>query len=216
MRPMDTSALDTSFEITCRKVTNQLLFASSVAFLILVMFVIYMRFTGPLTGPTRCAGLTFALICQVLAALAMLSYVWSAIPTLWNFQRYGARRLNAEFEHDSQNAMQLTSFDRSHLEGADRYVQSFIDRQRTFVEAFVGPMTNVALFSLVGLAVSVYKEFTSDHPLPFNNYVQYGMAFLGGIAFGAVLLNRVLRRYSYLRDVLALALSNKGSFDMNV
>jgi hypothetical protein len=63
---------------------------------------------------------------------------------------------------------------------------------------------------------SVYKEFPSGASDGVSMAIQYGIALVGGLAFGSVLMNSVLRRYSYQRDLLALALTkleNDGSIE---
>ncbi|WP_061172791.1 hypothetical protein [Caballeronia pedi] len=190
--------------------STYLLVASGFAFACLIGFAVRVTFGQPLTGWPRLIALSVGLLSQVLALLAI---VVQTIPSILNslfFRKYAFRRLLCELERDSEYAGRLARYKRSALEQADQYLMAITERRKLFLGAIVGSPEKVALLSLVAMGWSVYKEVPSGPSNWITLTIQYGVALLGGLAFGSLLVNSVIRRYAYQRDLLALALAKLG------
>jgi hypothetical protein len=207
MRPHTPPQMQTSFETRSRRLANLLLAASGLAFACLAGFALYTAFGQPLTGWPRLSALTVGVVSQVLALVALVVQIAPAMVNAVFFRKYAFHRLICEFERDFEYAGRITRYNRSALEQADQYLSFITERRRLFLGAVIGSPEKVALFSLAAMGWSVYKEVPSGVSNWVYIAIQYGLALLGGLAFGSLLVNSVLRRYAYQRDILALALT---------
>lgn len=99
---------------------------------------------------------------------------------------------------------------------AEQHLSKIIERRKLYMGALVGNPEAVAVLSAATMAWNAYKELTSQLDPRVAVALLFGVAFLAGLAFGAMLLNEVLRRYAYHRDLLTLALSTQRDEAMQV
>ena len=206
MKPLAPDAMLTAFDRLIARITFWLRWIGVGLFLVLVAFAAWVRFAGPLHGPWLKAAFWIGIASM---GLSMLSIVVDAVPsavTLLRFQKNAHRRMLLEVEHDSRNATQLVAFGKKLLERTDKLLAIKINRLKEHLGFFLGGADKIAIFALAGMGWTALKEIQSIGVGWRYDVFVYGLAFMGGLAFGGVLLNVVVRRYNYQRDLLALAL----------
>jgi hypothetical protein len=206
MKPLSPDAMLTSFDRLIARIAFWLLWIGAGLFLVLVAFAAWVRFDSPLRGWWLTAALCIGIASM---ALAMLSVIVDAVPnavTVLRFHKNAHRRMLLEVEHDSKNAKQLGGFEKRLLERTDKLLAIKIERLKGHLGFFLGGADKVAIFALAGMGWAALKEFQSMGGGWRHDVYLYGLAFTGGLAIGGVLLNVVVRRYNYQRDLLSLAL----------
>lgn len=150
-------------------------------------------------------------LCQLLAAL-----IWMALDIIsiaLDLARLDTRtfeRRKAEMRHDFQNASELSEFEIDTLQAVDKWLSLKIDRMKMRIGIFLGGSDKVAFFALAGTGWSIW------HNLPNGNWswekriYLYGMGMLAGLAIGGMLMNWLIKKLTYQRDLLALVLQYKG------
>lgn len=209
MKPFNTAALKTPFETACEIVTYCLLGVAGFLFFGAFCFAIWTRFDYQSAGAWRFTALLFLTLSQLFVIISLVVYLAPSLGPTILFRKYAFKRLLAELDHDTRHARILSGFGRHVLERTDQYLAKVIERRKLYMSAFIGSPEVAAAFSLVAAAWSVCEKVIPLAHTAFGNALFAGIAFLGGIAAGAILLNAVLRRYSYYRDLLALARQNK-------
>jgi len=139
----------------------------------------------------------------------MLSVMIDAVPnliTIVRFRKVARRRLLLEIEHDFCHAKVLIGFERRAIEKTDKLLAIKVERLKGHVGFVLGSADKVAIFALAGMGWAALKEIQQVGTGWRHDVLIYGLAFTGGLAIGGVLLNDVIRRYSYQRDLLAIAL----------
>jgi hypothetical protein len=209
MTPFVTKPIKSRFEAFCEWVSICLLGLSGLTFVCLCAFAIYTRFAQPLSEIWRLVALATAVLTQLLAVLAIVAQSVPGLAIPLFFRKHAFRRLKGEFDHDAANARVLARFKRGALLKAEQYLSTIIERRKLFMGALIGNPEAVAVLSLGTMAWSAYKELAQKLDTPVAVALHFGVAFLAGLAVGAMLLNRVLRRYAYHRDLLKLALTTQ-------
>lgn len=92
------------------------------------------------------------------------------------------------------------------LKKTDKLLSIKIERLKGHLGFFLGGADKVAILALAGMGWAAWKEFQSIGSGWRQDVFLYGLAFTGGLAIGGALLNVVVRRYCYQRDLLSLAL----------
>lgn len=209
MKPLSPDAMLTSFDRLVAVITCWLRWVGVALFTVLLGFAAWVRFVGRLQGEWIAVALWVAIV-SMLAAMA--SVVLDTVPsmvTLLRFKKNAHKRLLLEIDHDSKHVKKLMIFDKKLLERTDKWLAIKMERLRGQLGIFLGGADKIAIFALAGLAWSALKELPGIEPGWRHDLFVYGVAFVGGLAFGGVLLNVILRRYGYQRDLLALALDRK-------
>lgn len=117
------------------------------------------------------------------------------------------RRLVVEMEFDLSMAKELKSFSSEDLKIAQHILETKIARIQSRLMFFLGGPDKITILSLAAMSWAAWNEFPkiTDH---FENNILYmGVAFLGGLSIGGVMLNIVMQRYMYYVDLIKYALS---------
>lgn len=206
MKPLPVSALVTRFDRIFARAANWLRWSGFGLFLGILAFAAWVKVRGPLHGGWLTAALA---LCLASMALAMLSIVVDAIPnlvTIVRFRKVARRRLLLEIDHDLKHTQTLVTFERRLIEKTDKLLSIKIERLKGHIGLALGGADKIALFSLAGMGWAALQEIHQIGLGWRHDALIYGLAFMGGLAIGGVLLNDVIRRYSYQRDLLTLAL----------
>lgn len=136
------------------------------------------------------------------------------------FRRFERSRMIQELTHDRLSVARLLQFNRSDLESADVWLQIVQERRQTRAAMFVGARDKVALFSLVATAWTVFDALSKFSLLkdfsPFVVACTFFVVIVAvglfiGLAAGAIMLTVVYVRYSYYRDLIAMALRSSAA-----
>lgn len=112
--------------------------------------------------------------------------------------------------HDFQNASELDAFEIDTLQAVDKWLSLKIDRMKMRIGIFLGGSDKVAFFALAGTAWSIWHNLPNGDWSWEKRIYLYGMGMLAGLAIGGMLMNWLIKKLTYQRDLLALVLQYKG------
>jgi len=158
-------------------------------------------------------GQSVALLMSVLALLSQLAEIARSVYDLSHFKKDAFDSLRKTFEHDVRNAESLDAFALADLEFVDKWLALRIDRMKLRLGMFLGGSDKVAVFALAGTGWTAWHTLRAGGTSWEDKLYMYGLAFLAGLALGGVLMNSVIKKLSYQRDLLALAIARKEQAD---
>lgn len=138
---------------------------------------------------------------------------------IFNFKSRSFDWLILEISHDKKAIETLVEYKKSTLIEAQEWLELKCARMKSRISTFIGNSDKYAVFSLIGLGWSVWKEISktsSTHPFSLTNgdivqtLLLYGTAFLTGIALGAMIVNYQVQRYTYQLELIEFALKQKN------
>jgi hypothetical protein len=184
----------------------------------LVVLACWTKFVFPLIGIGRVFALTVMVAAMLLSVLAILV---DAIPMIVLGFRRGnppCCRLILERKHDYQYSHQLSFFGSPALTKANAWLASLIARNELHLEAVVDDPKKLAVFSLVGLAISLAgiaptvsgKLLSLDLPWRLALFT-IGVSFVVLLVAKLVQLRGTHRRYMYYKDLVDLAISGNAA-----
>jgi len=143
---------------------------------------------------------------MVLAILGLVLDMLPQIIALIRFRKVALKQFKMEIQYDLWHVAELIDVPSQTLKQVQRYLDLKIERSKSRIAMFMGGSDKLALFSLAGLGYSLSKEFPMNSSMWGHDWFRYGLGFLAGIAIGGILLNAVVQRYIYHRELIQLAL----------
>ena len=203
--------------------SKAIMLAGVVTFLLLCALASWHKFISPLPDSARNLTLWLCVLSMGLPLLSMLLDIAVLAAGVLKFKERQLTRFLSEIGHDESHVNALVSAPKKELEIVKRLLELKVTRIRNRLVLFVGGPDKVALFSLAATGWAVYKALTTKESLlvaikgPFSTegtldvygILQYILAFLTGIALGAVMTNIQLQRYIYQLELLDLVISRK-------
>lgn len=161
---------------------------------------------GVLDGALLLVGmvlLPFAGLASLLCTMASDALHWVAM-----HKRRGSHWA-AAYAHDSLNADDLLPFPLDALRAADTWFDQKIKRMERRQARFFGGNDRLALFTLIAAVWAVWKEVQGLVLGAEPSWLLWGLALLGGMMLGGLMVSRELEKMAYLRDLLALAIKRQ-------
>lgn len=150
---------------------------------------------------------------MIFSLVSLIVDVIPAATMLARFKKNSLEQLILEIDHDSEQAKKLLIFDKKTLEKTDSWLSIRITRIRERLGFFLGGADKVAILALGSMGWATVNAIKNLEQGWQQDLFLYGVAFLGGLAIGGVMLNLIVRRYTYQRDLLALALDRLNRRD---
>ncbi|WP_143325699.1 hypothetical protein [Caballeronia sordidicola] len=208
MKPLSPDAMRSKFERFAGKLSRRLLAGCGVLMLLILLILAIKFFTGPLSEGLKFAGRSLCILAMVSALLAVIVDAAPGVVTSVNFRKYEYARLLKETENDFAHAKALKRHKRDQLQMADQWLIVKTCRMKARMGLFIGAPDKVAFLALAAMGWSGLKELSSISDNWQHDAFVYGAALIAGLSFGSVLVNFVLQRYDYQRDLIALSLSD--------
>ncbi|KML05978.1 MULTISPECIES: hypothetical protein [Burkholderia] len=206
MKQLPPQAMQTAFDKWVARIAAVCRWTGVALFAILLGFAGWVKFVHPIQGGWLTVALFIGIATTILALLSLVVDIIPAAVMLVRFKHNSLKRLILEIEHDSTQARKLLIFDRQMLERTDAWLSIQIARIRDRLGFFLGGADKVAILALGSMGWATLNTLKSLQNTWQQNAFLYGAAFLGGLAIGGVMLNVIVQRYTYQRDLLALAL----------
>jgi len=206
MTQLPPQAMQTAFDKWVAFIAAVCRWTGVVLFAILLGFVGWVKFIHPIQGGWLTLALFIGIATTIFALVSLVVDVIPAAVMLVRFKHNSLKRLILEIEHDSTHARKLLIFDRQLLERTDAWLSIRIARIKDRLGFFLGGADKVAILALGSMGWATLNTLKSLQNTWQQNGFLYGAAFLGGLAIGGVMLNVIVQRYTYQRDLLALAL----------
>lgn len=124
-----------------------------------------------------------------------------------NFRNDAMRRFLIEVEFDMGKALELRKFSSEHLRLAQQIFETKIARIQARLMMFLGGPDKIAIMSLATMGWAAWNEFPNVESSIAYNALYFGVAFLGGLSIGGVMLNVVMQRYAYYVELIKFSLS---------
>lgn len=219
MTPACSTPSQSRSERKAEQIANWIMGCAAGTFVILCGFSVWYKFIGELSGSAKVVALFFGIASMLLPIISLLVNIVVGLWAIFNFRKNQLRRFLLEIENDNAHVCVLMSESRGELEQVQKLIQLKSTRIRNRIGIFFGGSDKIALLSLAGVGWLALKELFSKEVTPilsiggsFTGYglLQYVLAFLAGLAFGAVLMNFQLQRYVYQLELLDLAISQKS------
>ncbi|CAM4302409.1 hypothetical protein F901_01797 [Acinetobacter dispersus] len=224
--PIPAKNKDGKLEKLSKKIYKYLIIITILLFTLLLLLIGWHNFLSPLSRIFIIITQMVALIAVVLPAAYMLFDISVGVWSIINLKKRSYEWLILEINHDKEAIKKLIQFDEKLLEEAKQWLELKCIRMKNRISTLLGSSDKFALFSLMGLGWSVYKELSKIEP----NSVQkttantanflitgdithdiflMGVAFLTGLALGAMVVNYQVQRYIYLIELLQFSLKEK-------
>lgn len=190
-----------------KKVSTWLKWFAISAFTVLCIFAVVVNLC-------RLRGELFFNIAMAIAIVQMLAALfWMVLDTLpiafallmFNTHTFRTRQL--ELQHEFGQAAELHQFSLDLLKQADIWLGLRIERLKMTMVFGVGGVDKVAIFTLVAGAWAIWQSFPSTQPEWAQRIYLSGAAFLGGLAIGGMLINSIIKRLVYQKDLLTIAIA---------
>lgn len=141
----------------------------------------------------------FSLLCTIASdALHLMEMHW-----------HRGRIWAAGYTHDMTHVEGLLHFEQGDLRAADVWLEQKSKRAERRQARFFGGNDKLALLTLVAAGWAAWKEVQGLVIGTEPSWLLWGLAFLGGLTFGGLLVSRELERMAYLRDVVTLAIKRR-------
>lgn len=149
---------------------------------------------------------------QMLAAITWLTLdIVSIALDLVNLGTRTFERRKAEIKYDFDCASDLLVYDLNTLQAVDKWLSLKIERMKMRLGIFLGGSDKVAIFALAGTGWSVWHNLPDGAWLWEKRIYLYAVALPAGMAIGGVMMNWLIKKLAYQRDLLALAIQYKTS-----
>jgi hypothetical protein len=205
----------TKFDKSISKLGWYLKFFALFLFIVLLLLAVLSKFYTLSSG-----FIQLAILCGLGAIIVpILSFIVDIIPTLItlrNLHNDAFRCLLLEIHHDNDHVSRLKKFDKQNLELAQQWLTIKIERLKNRIGLFLGGSDKIALLALVGMGWAAVKEFPTSDTTWRHDAFLYGSAFILGLSLGGILLNILIQRYLYQKDLLALSLSQINAETKNL
>ncbi len=207
IEPVRATEMASTFEGRMERYSWRSLKISMGLFLILLLLAAWKMWTGSLNSIFINIGVVVGILTSITALLSVLFQMLPVFVLLIIFKRDAMRRLMVEMEFDLSMAKELKKFQPEKLKIAQQILETKIARIQARLMFFLGGADKIAILSLAVMGWAAWNEFPK-----FTNHSEYnvlymGVAFLGGLSIGGVMLNVVMHRYIYYVEIIKYTLS---------
>ncbi|QLI80266.1 hypothetical protein HZU75_01240 [Chitinibacter fontanus] len=211
-------AKKTHSEKLASKTAIRIILISAVLLFVLLVLAGVHEYIGPLPNWAMLFAQCLVIACMLLPMVAICIELFFSMRFLLNFKSWVFDFFNLEIMHDKKQIALLQKYDKVVLEEAQQWLQLKITRINNKIGFLMGNSEKVALFALIGTAWAVWEALTKDNKLMVQslsighfpqNIVVFILAFLTGLAVGAVLMNAMRQKYIYFLELVTLALAKK-------
>lgn len=203
---LSTAMRQTDFEKLIGRVTNFLRWLA-VAMMVLLLILIVIKVTGSVSQFWADVAMLLAVAQMCLAALWLLLDTLPAIVFVLSLNKQLFVIRQRESKHEFGQAAQLTRHSPETLKLTLTWLEIRIERIKLGLVFFVGGSDKVAILMLAVSGWAVWHNMPSNQTSWIQEAYLYGAAFCGGLAIGGVLSNIVIKKLSYQRDLLTLAIA---------
>jgi hypothetical protein len=166
-------------------------------------------------SPQRSLELTYVGLgaAGVMVVAALLWPILDVAPIVWSLLRYSTyayERGKLALSHDFRNAEELVDFELPVLQLADKWLLLHIERMKLRLGIFLGGSDKVAIFALAGTGWTAWHNLRTIGSSWEDTLYTCALAFLAGLAIGGMLMNSLIKKLSYQRDLLAIAIQRKA------
>lgn len=145
----------------------------------------------------------------LIGLFSLLSTIASDMLHLVEMHRHRGRIWAAGYTHDMTHVDGLLQFEPGDLRAADAWLEQKSKRAERRQARFFGGNDKLALLTLVAAGWAAWKEVQGLVIGAEPSWLLWGLAFLGGLTLGGLLVSRELERMAYLRDLVALAIKRQ-------
>lgn len=217
LEPLPAKNRETYLESLTRRGYKYMIAITGVLFLILVILAIWHKVL-PFTDQGREIAKWFALLTIFIPAIYIIIDIGIGLVSIFKFKSRSFDWLILEIDHDKKAIESLIKYKKETLLEAQDWLQLKCSRLSSRISTFIGNSDKYAVFSLIGLGWSVWKELSKVPSISFSlsngDIVQtlllYGTAFLTGIALGSMVINYQIQRYKYQIELIEFALKQKN------
>lgn len=216
IREAKTSTIKSRWERIATAISDALMILAGISFVLLAALGTWHKFVSVLPEEAKFIALFFGIVAMLLPVVSMVIGIALSIFSIYKMHTTEFDRFLKEIEIHQDWIRILRAYPKGILEEAARYLRLKISRQRNRIALFFGSPDKAALFSLAGMGWLVFKEVNPKNKdallanvpigeLNVETLIFYVIAFLTGIALGAVMMNGVTQKYVYQLEVLELA-----------
>jgi hypothetical protein len=205
-KEIDGASTQTALAKTIARITNVLRWIGGAGFLLLCALALTVQLSQSNNELLLTVALALAVI-QSVAALAwiILDMIPSAIFLLL-IRSHMFRQGLLEMAHDFAHAQDLRRFNLASLKQVEQWLAIRIDRTKGRLLFGVGGSDKVALITMVLGAWTLWNNFPTAGMKAMQQAYLFGSAALGGLAIGAMLVNSLIRQWSYQKELLSIAI----------
>lgn len=222
IREARTSEIKSKWERLATTISEALMILAGISFAILAALGTWNKFASTLPEEAKFIALFFGIVAMLLPVISMVIGIVLSIFSVFKMHSTEFERFLKEIEIHQNWIRSLNEYPQALLEEAARYLRLKISRQRNRISLFFGSPDKAALFSLAGMGWLVFKEINPKNKdallaniaigeLNIETLIFYVIAFLTGIALGAVMMNGFIQKYIYQLEVLELSQASRQS-----
>lgn len=219
LHPLFSKEKRSPFESRVLRLSNFMMGVACVFFILLALLA-SMVWLFPEIKPrvaVQATALILYVLCMVPVILSLLLPILSGLPFMASFRKeYGAMLL-LDAKNDLKHVETLRIYSQENLLLAQQWKGIQIERTKARLSLFFGSPDKVVLFSVGGLAATVWKELNIgnlenkltyfDHWIAFP--IACGLAALVGIVLGGMAMrNYLTTTLTYHHDLLAMAIAS--------
>lgn len=198
--------LRTDFEKKVLRITNFLRWLS-VGIMLVLIILLLVNFISSLQIFWRTTVLLLAIALMCIGMVSTLLDILPALAFLLLLNKQCFEIRQHESKHEFAQASQLQHHGLDALKLALIWIDLRVERMKLGLVFIVGGSDKVAIFALVGSGWTVWHNISATHPSWLQQISLYGAAFCGGLAIGSVLTNMLIKKLSYQKDLLIIAIA---------
>lgn len=111
-------------------------------------------------------------------------------------------------------ASELRDFDINILKAGEQWMGIKLERLKFRMLLLFGGSDKLGVFGLVGLAWAMWKSMKAESTLLAQDWVGFFLAGLGGMVLGGILINALIQRLAYQREIITLAIREREEVAM--
>lgn len=215
--PLPAKNRDNRLESLTRRGYKYMIAITGILFLVLIILAVWHK-TSPFSDLGREIAIWIALLTMFVPTVYIFVDSCIGLISIFKFKSRSFDWLILEIEHDKKAIDSISEYKKETLLEVQDWLQLKCSRLSSRISTFIGSSDKFAVFSLIGLGWSVWKELSKTPSISLSltngDIVQtlllYGTAFLTGIALGAMIVNYQIQRYKYQLELLEFALKQKN------
>ncbi|EPF77531.1 hypothetical protein GCM10025882_15950 [Acinetobacter gyllenbergii] len=210
--PLPAKNRETRWEGLTRQGYKYMAAITGILFLILIILAVWHK-TSPFSDQGREIAIWIAISTIFIPTMYIIIDIGVGLVSIFKFKSRSFDWLILEIAHDKKAIELLANYKKETLLEVQDWLQLKCSRLNNRISTFIGNSDKYAVFSLIGLGWSVWKELSK---VPSNNgdivqtLLLYGAAFLTGIALGSMIVNYQIQRYNYQLELIKFVLKQKN------
>ena len=216
LEPLPAKDRETSLENLTRRGYKYMAAITGVLFLIIVILVVWHK-ASPFTNQGKEIAIWVSLLTMFIPTIYITIDICVGLISIFKFKSRSFDWLILEIDHDKKAIESLTKYKKETLLETQDWLQVKCSRLSNRISTFIGNSDKYAVFSLIGLGWSVWKELSKTPSVSFSlsngdtvqTLLLYGTACLTGIALGSMIINYQIQRYKYQLELIEFALKQK-------